>query len=99
MSMSASQFITDPLNGKTTLWRVAWLYSFIGGAVLQIAAVSIVEAGASRELVLLAGLVYGTFVTFAAYRCAVNCPWPILARLVRLCSLFSLLVVVPFAVY
>jgi RsiW-degrading membrane proteinase PrsW (M82 family) len=96
--MTASQFILDPLHGATSLWRVAWLYSFVGGAVLQIIVFLLVKAGGSVQAISLACLGYGAYVTFAAYRCDGNCPWPTLARLVRFCALISLLVVL-FAAY
>ena len=96
--MTASPLILDPLRGETSLWRVAWLYRLVGGAVLQIAALLLTKAGASVQVVLFGCLAYGTYVSFATYRCAWNCPWPTLGRLVRLCSLISLLIV-PFAVY
>jgi hypothetical protein len=80
------------------LWRVAWLYSFVGGAVLQIIALLLVKAGGSVQVISLACLAYGSYATFAAYRCAGNCPWPTFGRLVRFCALISLLFV-PFAAY
>jgi hypothetical protein len=96
--MPAIQFIADPLNGKVTLWRVVWLYSFVGGAVIQIAAFLLVEAGVPIRVVALVCLAYGAFVTFAVYRCARNCPWPTFGRLVRFCALLSLLLA-PIAAY
>jgi hypothetical protein len=96
--MTAAQFILEPLRGVTTLWRVAWLYSFVGGAVLQIIALLVVKVGGSVQVISLACLAYGSYVTFATYRCAGNCPWPTLGRLVRFFALISLLFV-PFAIY
>jgi hypothetical protein len=74
--MIASQFIMDPLRGATTLWRVVWLYSLVGGAVLQIVALVFAGEGGSAKAIALVGLAYGSYVTFAAYRCAGNNPWP-----------------------
>jgi hypothetical protein len=91
--MTASQLIMDPLRGATTLWRVVWLYSFVGGATLQVVALIFVGEGGSAQAMALVALAYGSYVTFAAYRCAGNCPWPSLARLIRLCALISLLMV------
>jgi len=88
----------DPLRGETTLWKVAWLYSFVGGGILQIVALLMVKAGASIQVTALVCLGYGSYVTVAVYRCAGNCPWPFFGRLVRLCALISLLIV-PFAAY
>jgi hypothetical protein len=96
--MTVSQFVTDPLRGATTLWRVAWLYSFVGGAVLEVIALFLVKAGTPTQVVAFIGLGYGTYVTFAAYRCAGNCPWPTFSRLIRLCTLVSL-AGVPFFAY
>jgi hypothetical protein len=97
--VTASQFFLDPLLGVTTLWKVAWLYSFVGGAVLQIIAIFVIKADASIEVTSLVCVAYGSYVTLALYRCASNCPWPFLGRLVRLCALISLIIVVPFAAY
>jgi hypothetical protein len=91
--MIASQFIMDPLRGATTLWRVVWLYSLVGGAVLQIVALVFAGEGGSAKAIALVGLAYGSYGTFAAYRCAGNNPWPSLGRLVRLCALISLCLV------
>jgi hypothetical protein len=96
--MTTSQFILDPLRGVTRLWKVAWLYSLVGGAVLQIASLSFVKAGGSVVVISLVCLAYGTYVTFGFYRCAGNCPWPTFGRLVRFCSLISL-IAVPFFAY
>jgi hypothetical protein len=91
--MIASKFILDPLRGVTKLWKVAWFYSLVGGAVLQIVSLLFVKAGGSVVVVSLVCLAYVTYVTFGFYRCAGNCPWPTIGRLVRFCSLTSLIAV------
>jgi hypothetical protein len=91
--VTASQFFLDPLRGKTTLWRVCWLYSIVGGAILQALAWAVAgrSVAAARTFALFA-LAYSIYVTISIYRCAGNCPWPTFGRVVRLCALVGLLV-------
>jgi hypothetical protein len=89
--MAALDFALNPARGVTPLWKVALLYSIVGGAALGTAAAVVAPTsdGGKRTLALVA-LAYGTYVTVAAYRCAPNCPWPAVSRLVRLCAALSL---------
>jgi hypothetical protein len=97
--MAALDFALNPLRGSTPLWKIALLYSIVGGAVFQVIAMIVAPApGGGRQVLALAALAYGTYVTVATYRCALNCPWPTLGRFVRLCAALSLLVV-PFVAY
>ena len=97
--MTALDFALNPLRGLTPLWKVALLYSIVGGAVGQVVAIIVAPTSdGGRRALALAALAYGTYVTVATYRCAMNCPWPILGRIVRLCAALSLLIV-PFMVY
>ena len=97
--MTASQAVLDPLRGATSLWKVTWLYSFVGGAALEILGLLIAPSGdGSARAFALIGLLYGTYVTVAAFRCARNCPWPFLSQLVRLCSAIALFLV-PYMAY
>ena len=97
--MTPAQICLDPLRGTTPLWKVAILYSVVGGGVLELVGLLIAPVGpiATRAFALVA-LAYGAYVTLASYRCAGNCPWPQLSRLVRLCCLVSL-IAVPFIAY
>jgi hypothetical protein len=96
---SVLRIITDPLRGVTPLWKVAVLYSIVGGGILglfiQIAMPA--EPSASR-IYGLVSLMFGAYITIATYRCAANCGSPELARLVRLCAGLSL-ALLPFMAY
>jgi len=97
--MSVLDLALNPIRGVTPLWKVAVLYSMVGGAIIAVAAMIIAPTTLSgARAVAFVGLLYGTYVVIAAYRCATNCPWPVLARLIRLCAVVSLMLV-PFAAY
>ncbi len=97
--MAALDFALNPVRGLTPLWKIALLYGILGGAVFQVIALIVAPTseGGSRVFALLA-LAYGTYVTVATYRCAMNCPWPTFGRLVRAGAAVSL-VLVPMAAY
>jgi len=97
--MMLSRLVLDPLQGKTPLWQVAILYSAIGGGVLAVIGSFVARLGDTpMRIFMIAGLAYSTYVVIAVYRCADNCPWPALGRLVRLSAAISLLLI-PIAVY
>ena len=97
--MAALDFALNPVRGLTPLWKVALLYSIVGGALFQVVVlVTAPTSDGGRRALALVALAYGTYVTVATYRCAMNCPWPTFGRLVRLCAALSLLLV-PFMAY
>jgi len=91
--------VTDPIRGVTPLWKVAVLYSIVGGGIfslaMQIAAPTNPSALRAFGLVALA---YGAYVTLAAFRCAGNCGSRELALVIRIAAGLSLLML-PFLAY
>ena len=93
------KFFADPVRGATSLWKVVWLYSVVGGAVLSLIGLALLPLGADVALVFsLICLCYGAYVTVATFQCALNCPWPPLGRLLRACCFLSLLAI-PYFTY
>ena len=88
--MSLWAAIRDPLQGKISLSKVAWLYG-IGGSLL-VSALGLLLPGSevARRSYVVFGLMFSVYVTVATYQCAPNCRSRALARLVRICAVVSL---------
>ncbi len=90
--MSIETFIKEPLQGKTSLSRVFWLYVVVGS--LLYGAIELFLNPESQWLMriyAIGGLIFSIYVTVATYRCAGNCRSPTLARFVRISAIISLL--------
>ena len=85
-------FLTDPLQGKTSLSKVIWLYGVLGSVLYGAIELFLDPAnlGVMRAYVI-GGLVFSMYVTVATYQCAMNCRSPFLGRLVRVSAVISLL--------
>jgi len=90
--MSAADFLKEPLQGKTSLSKVIWLYGFVGSLLY-----SAVELFLNPEnqfvmrVYTILGLFFGVYVTVATYLCAKNSKSPLRARIVRVCAVITLL--------
>jgi hypothetical protein len=96
--MSLRAFLTDPLQGKTSLTRVFWLYGVLGSVLLS--ALGLALDPGSRFVIGaygVVGLLFSVYVTVASYRCAANCRSKILAAFVRFSAVVSLLLLPVFA--
>jgi len=95
--MSLWAAIRDPLQGKISLSKVAWLYG-IGGSLL-VSALGLLLPGSevARRSYVVFGLVFSIYVTVASYQCAGNCRSKALARLARICAVVSLVLLPVFA--
>jgi hypothetical protein len=83
--------LKDPLQGKTSLARVFWLYGVVGSLVVSALGLAFdSENKFASRLYISVGLLFGTYVTVATYLCAKNCGSPALARLVRISAIISL---------
>jgi hypothetical protein len=97
--MTISEFLQEPLQGKTSLSRVIWLYGIVGSLLF-----SAIELFLNPEnqfvmrVYTVLGLFFGIYVTVATYRCAKNSKSLSLARLVRVCAVISL-VLLPVLTY
>jgi hypothetical protein len=90
--MTLGAFLTEPLQGKTSLSRVFWLYGVLG-SLLYGALELLLDPGnaAVMRVYIIGGLILSVYVTVATYRCAGNCRSPVLARIVRVSAVISLL--------
>jgi hypothetical protein len=90
--VTISDFLKEPLQGKTSLSRVVWLYG-VGGSLL-VGAVELFldpENQFVMRVYTILGFFFGVYVTLATYRCAKNCKSPLLARVVRVSAVLTLL--------
>jgi hypothetical protein len=91
--------IADPIRGITPLWKVAVLYSIVGGGILSVAMqVAAAASPAALRVFGFVALVYGAYVALAVFRCARNCGSRELALVVRIAAGLSLLML-PFLTY
>jgi hypothetical protein len=90
--MNVADFIREPLQGRTALSRVFWLYGIVGSVIYSLLGM-LFDAGNEMafRLYSIGGLVFTVYVTIATYRCAGNCRSAGLARLVRISAVLSLL--------
>jgi hypothetical protein len=90
--MSIRAFIEAPLQGKTSVSRVFWLYGIVG-SLLYSALGFLIDPGNAGLLraYTLGGALLTLYVIVATYRCAVNCRTAGMARFVRVSSVISLL--------
>jgi hypothetical protein len=84
-------FLKEPLQGKTSLSKVFWLYGVLG-SILVSALGAVVDPGNALAMRVYTafGLLFSVYVTVATYRCAENCQSKFLARLVRISAVASL---------
>jgi hypothetical protein len=97
--MNLTRFLKEPLQGKTSLSKVIWIYGVLG-SVLYGAIELFLDPGNSGVMraYLIGGLVFSVYVTVATYRCAMNCRSRFLGRLVQVSAVISLLLL-PVIVY
>lgn len=89
--MSARTALLAPLQGKTSLSRVFWLYGVLGYLLVSLVGLAVDSLGErSRRAYVVVGFLFSLYVTIATYRCAANCRSPAVARLARISALLSL---------
>jgi hypothetical protein len=96
--MSGPAFLVEPLQGKTSLAKVIWLYGLLG-SILVSALGLLIDPGheiAMRAYIVF-GLLFTVYVTVATYQCAGNCRSKALARFVRFSAVVSLVILPVFA--
>jgi hypothetical protein len=90
--MKLTALLREPLDGKTSLSRVFWVYGILGSLLLSAFGLFIdVSNSFAMRLYALAGLLYTVYVTVATYRCAANCGSKLLAAFVRISAVLTLL--------
>ncbi|HEV7614068.1 MAG TPA: hypothetical protein VGO37_19485 [Steroidobacteraceae bacterium] len=90
--MTLSAFLREPLQGKTSLSKVFWLYGVLG-SILYSTLELFFDAGneSFTRIYVVGGLLFSVYVTLATHRCAMNCRSAFLGRWVRLSAAISLL--------
>jgi hypothetical protein len=84
-------FLIDPLQGRTSLARVFWLYGVLGSFLVSALGLLFDPGNGFVMRVYIAfGLLFTLYVTVATYRCAGNCHSKALARLVRVSAVISI---------
>ena len=90
--MTITDFLKEPLEGKTSLSRVIWLYGLLGSLLFgSIELFLNPENQFVMRVYTILGLFFGLYVTVATYRCAKNARSVFVARLVRVCAVISIL--------
>jgi hypothetical protein len=95
---SIRAFLIEPLQGKTSLTKIFWLYGVLGSLLLS--AIGIVVDPGSKFVTGtygVIGLLFSVYVTVATYRCADNCGSKILASFIRFSAVISLILIAIFA--
>ena len=96
--MSVWTAIKDPLQGKTSLAKVFWLYGLVGSILVSAIGLAVDPGNVfAMRVYIVFGLLFSVYVTVATYQCAGNCQSKFLARLVRLSAIISLLALPVFA--
>lgn len=86
------EFVLDPLRGRTRLWRVVWLYGFVGSGCFSAVGMFFLPASASNSAIrsfVSVGLVLSLYGLVALWQCAYNNPSRFLARFVRTAVVLS----------
>jgi hypothetical protein len=96
--MSLPSFLAEPLQGKTSLSKVFWLYGVVGSILVSAIGLAVDSGNQFLMRVYIAfGLLFSVYVTIATYRCAGNCQSKVLARFVRVSAVISLALLPVFA--
>jgi hypothetical protein len=90
--MSIKSFIEAPLQAKTSVSRVFWLYGIVG-SLLYSGLEFLIDPGNAWLLraYTLGGALLSLYVIVGTYRCAVNCRSAGMARFVRVSCVISVL--------
>jgi ABC-type uncharacterized transport system permease subunit len=92
--MNLKAFIMEPLQGKTSLARVFWLYSIVGSLVYgAIEFLLNPENALLMRLYEIGSIVFLVYVTVATYKCAANCKSKAIARLARVSAIITMLLI------
>ena len=90
--MNISQFVKEPLEGKTSLSRVIWLYGIVGSLVYGSLELFLnPENQFVMRLYTIVGLIFTAYCIVATYRCAKNTKSPWMARSARIGAIILLL--------
>ncbi len=90
--MNRWRVLLDPLEGRTSIGKVIWLYGILGSIAYSLLGL-LVDAADERwmRIYTLGGMLYSLYVTIATYQCARSCKTVSGRRLVRVCAVLTLL--------
>jgi len=95
--MSLWTAIRDPLQGKTSLSKVIWLYGLVGSLIVSVLGLLLPGGELARRAYVVFGLIFSIYVTVATYQCAGNCRSKALAWFVRVSAVITLVLLPVFA--
>jgi hypothetical protein len=90
--MDVGDFLAGPLQGRTSLSKVVWVYGLLGSVLYGMIEL-ILDPGneIAMRVYSVGGLLFSLYVTVATYRCAGNCPSRFWARMARISAVLSLM--------
>ncbi|HTB89269.1 MAG TPA: hypothetical protein VK743_15010 [Steroidobacteraceae bacterium] len=90
--MTITQFVKEPLEGKTSLSRVIWLYGFVGSLLYGSLELFLnPENQFVMRAYTIVGVIFTAYCIVGTYRCAKNTRYPWVARSARIGSIILLL--------
>jgi hypothetical protein len=96
--VNLGSFLKEPLQGKTSLSKVFWLYGLLGSVLVSALGLA-VDSGndLAMRIYMVLSLLFTVYVSIATYQCAANCQSTLLARLARISAVMSLVALPVFA--
>ncbi len=86
--------LTDPLRGKTSLWKVIWIYGFGVSVVYTVLGLIVVpETPVGIGVYILLGLALGIVQSAMLWKCAYNSRFPSAGKLLRIVAVAGLLTI------
>ena len=90
--MTVTEFVKQPLEGKTSLSRVIWLYGLVGSLVYGSLELFLnPENQFVMRVYTIVGLIFTVYCIVGTYRCAKNTKSPWVARSARIGAIILLL--------
>ena len=89
--MKRWRFLLDPLEGRTSIGKVIWLYGVLGSLAYSVIGMPLEPGGPAWHLYTIGGLLFSLYVTVATYQCARNCKTAFGRWLVRIGAVLTLL--------
>jgi len=97
--VTITEFVKQPLEGKTSLSRVIWLYGLVGSLVYGSLELFLnPENQFVMRVYTIVGLIFTVYCIVGTYRCAKNTKSPWVARSARIGAII-LLLLLPLLVY
>jgi hypothetical protein len=90
--VTITQFVKEPLEGKTSLSRVIWLYGIVGSLLYGSLELFLnPENQFVMRVYTIVGLIFTVYCIVGTYRCAKNTKSPWVARSARIGAIIMLL--------